>query len=383
MKIIKLISRIVLGFVFTFSGFVKAIDPIGSEIKFTDYFIAFDLFAFSSVALSLAIIISSLEFIVGISLLFNVKPKLSSIGALLFMIIFTPLTFYISIANPVSDCGCFGDVLIISNWQTFGKNVILLILSIYLFIYTKNKESNFNIKTEYAFIIVSILLIIGFQIYNIRHLPIIDFRPYSEGTYIPDKMIIPEGAKQDSSITYLYYEKNGKTKKFLMDEIPWQDTTWEWKKTETEVIEKGYEPPIHDFNMYKFSFNTKKLTKQNNIINTVLKEKSYSFLIIAPDLSNSNKDDFKLLKELINSKKKYMYKVYFLTASISQDIKMFNETTNLGIDFYITDILTLKTMIRANPGLILLKEGVVIKKWHNNDFPNISDIKSILKIKQN
>jgi len=379
MKVIKLLSRIILGIVFTFSGFVKAIDPVGSEIKFTDYFNAFGLTYLSSAALVLAIILSSLEFIVGISLLFNIKPKLSTIGALLFMAIFTPLTLYIAIASPVSDCGCFGDALIISNWATFWKNTVLILLAIYLFKTVKNESSYFNIKTEYIFIVISILFIVGFQIYSIRHLPVIDFRPYSEGTNILDNMVIPEGAKQDSSITYLYYEKNGETKKFLMDEIPWQDTNWVWKKTESEIIEKGYEPPIHDFSMYKFDFAEDEQVDKKNILDSVLADKSYSFLLVSPDLVDTYEKDFELFKTIISEQKNSNYKTYLLTASTGQDIRLFNNVVNLKIDFYITDVLTLKTMIRSNPGLLLIKDGTIIKKWHKNDFPDMKKINEIIK----
>jgi len=379
MKIIKLLSRIILGIVFTLSGISKAIDPVGSEIKFTDYFNAFGMSSFASIALILAVILSAIEFLVGVCLLFNIKPKLSTIGALIFMIIFTPLTLYIAIANPVSDCGCFGDVFIISNWQTFWKNVIFIALAIFLYSKVKTEKSKYNIKIEYIFISVSTVLIIGFQVYNIKHLPLIDFRPYAVGTYIPDQMIIPEGAKQDSSLTYLFYEKNGKTKKFLVDEIPWQDTTWKWVKTESEIIERGYEPPIHDFSMYLFSLRTENQNNKENILNKVLTDKSYSFLLISPALAKTTIKSFEKIIKLNSNTKKLNYKIYFLTSSTAKDIVAFNKIVPLGIDFYITDVLTLKTMVRSNPGLILLKEGTVIKKWHYNDFPDMEEVKEIIK----
>ncbi len=381
MKGIIFLSRIILGAVFTLSGISKAIDPVGSEIKFMDYFNAFGISSLSSIALTLAIILSALEFLVGISLLFNIKPKLSSIGALLFMIIFTPLTLYIAIADPVADCGCFGDIFIISNWQTFWKNLILITLAIFLYYSVKKDKSSYNIKTEYIFIAVSILLIVGFQIYNIRHLPVIDSRPYAEGTHIHDKMIIPEGAKQDSSLTYLFYEKNGKTEKFLIDDIPWQDTTWKWVKTESKIIEKGYEPPIHDFSMYLFSNEISIGKKEINedILQKVLADKSFSFLSISPDLVKTRIKDFEKIIKLKSEAKKLNYKIYFLTSSTAQDINLFNRTVPLGIDFYITDVLTLKTMVRSNPGLILINNGTIIKKWHHNDFPDMEEVKGIIE----
>ncbi|MBN1252537.1 MAG: DoxX family protein [Bacteroidales bacterium] len=379
MKILKKTSRIIIGMVFTFSGIVKAIDPVGSQIKFTDYFNAFGLSSLGLIALTLAVILSALEFLVGVCLLFNVKPKLASFGALIFMIIFTPLTLYIAIADPVSDCGCFGDALIITNWQTFWKNIILIVLAVFLFIEIKKEKLVNNLKFDYSFIALSTIFIFWFQIFNIRHLPVIDFRPYSEGTFIPDKMKTPENAKKDSTITYLYYQKNGETKKFYIDDIPWQDTSWKWVKTETKIIEKGYVPPIHDFSMFSFDIYSKEQDGSINILNEVLADTSYSFLIISHDLVENRFTDYEAIKIIKKNSVKYKYQMYFLTSSTAQDIKLFNKLLNLNIKFYVTDGLTLQTIIRSNPGLVLLKQGKIIRKWHKNDFPTMEEVEEIIK----
>ncbi|RLD84997.1 MAG: DoxX family protein [Bacteroidetes bacterium] len=379
MNNLKTLSRLILGIIFTFSGFVKAVDPMGSAIKFVDYFNAMGLSELSSFALILAFLLSAAEFIVGLALLLNIKPRLASLGALAFMILFTPLTLWIAIVNPVQDCGCFGDAIVLSNWETFWKNIILLILSIVLLVKSNETEVWFKARMATGILGLGFLFIMIFQWYNLNHLPIIDFRPYSVGTYLPDKMIIPEGAKQDSVITYLYYEKYGEQKEFTAENYPWEDTSWVWKDTKTVLIQKGYEPPIHDFDIYTFAFKNIGDEAGLNVIDQLLADKNYSLLLIADDLKNAAFEPIKSLTNLMNYCQVHKYKTYFITASVVTDILNIHSKLPFMIDFYLADGTTLKTMIRSNPGLILLKEGKVIAKWHYNDFPSILEFEEIVK----
>ena len=379
MNALKTISRLILGVVFTFSGFVKAVDPVGSEIKFTDYFNALGLESWSSIALVLAVILSGAEFIVGFALLLNIKPRLSAIGALIFMTIFTPLTLWVALANPVSDCGCFGDALVITNWETFWKNIVLLVLAIILLIKTGSEENWINKRLMYSILGLGIAFVLIFQIYNIRHLPVIDFRPYSVGTSISEKMLIPEDAQKDSVVTYLYYTKNGITKEFTAENYPWEDTTWVWKDTKTKIVKKGYVPEIHDFEIRRFAALSKTEKAGSEVSEQILADTSYSLLLISVDFKKAPFEKLKSLTNLMNYCIVHNYETYFITASVVNDIMPMKSKLPFSIDFYVADGTTLKTMIRSNPGLMLLKEGKIIAKWHYNDFPSIKEFQKIVK----
>ncbi len=378
MKTLKTLSRILLGLVFTFSGFVKAVDPVGSAIKFGDYFNAMGLPKFGAYSLFFAFLLSGLEFLVGFALLFNLKVRIASWGALAFMIIFTPLTLWIALKNPVTDCGCFGDAIKLTNWETFWKNIILLILSIFLLIKSVDIEKKLSVKIEFIVLGTAVLFIFIFQWYNYNHLPVIDFRPYSVGTHIPDKMTVPDDAPKDSTVTYLYYEKDGLVKEFTMDNYPWEDSSWVWKDTKTVVVRHGYMPPIHDLEIYKFEFNSLNGESDHNILDQLLADTSYSLLLISYDLKSAPVKPLQKLAELINYAQVHKYKSYFITSSNSTDILKMHSKLPYIINFYLADATTLKTIIRSNPGLVLLKNGTVIAKWHYNDFPDIKEFEEII-----
>jgi len=220
------ISRYILAFTFIFSGFVKGVDPLGSAYKFGDYFMAFGLNFLEPFALPLSFILCAAELLIGLLLLFKVKDTLAIWGTFLFMAAFTPLTLVLAIYNPVSDCGCFGDAIILTNWETFFKNLPLFAASIFLLKYRKRINPVF--PSVYSHIIALALLVISFipSIHGYLNLPLIDFRPYSIGTNIQEAMSFPEGAPVDEYSTILYYEKDGIVKEFTQDNFPWQDTTW-------------------------------------------------------------------------------------------------------------------------------------------------------------
>jgi uncharacterized membrane protein YphA (DoxX/SURF4 family) len=383
MKYLKLISRIILGLVFTFSGFVKAIDPIGSEYKFTDYFTeAFGMPSLASISLPLAIILISMEFLVGVCLLINVKPRLASLGALIFMIIFTPLTLYIAIANPVQDCGCFGDAIVISNWSTFYKDLVLLVLAIIAFMGSKGIYTTYKGFIDWLIAASTMIFIVAFQIYSLSHSPIIDFRPYKVGTYIPDKMKIPEGEKQDSFAIFYTMKnlKSGESMKiddnsYLKKEI-WKDTLWQITETsEPVLVKKGYKPPIYNFKAYEFSDQT--TSNSLDAMQNILAEKGFSFLVISYDLEKANLEGFKKMQDLLNYAYAQEINTHLLTASTSK-IEEFRLKIPFIAKYYNADPITLKTIIRSNPGLLLLKEGKIIGKWHYNEIPTIKEYNKLL-----
>jgi uncharacterized membrane protein YphA (DoxX/SURF4 family) len=351
MKIIRYVSRILIGLVFMFSGIVKAIDPLGSAYKFHDYFQAFNIGFLYNLSLPLAILLCAAEFIAGFSVLTGLRQKTGIWVAMILMVIFTPLTFILALTNPVSDCGCFGDAIHLTNWQTFGKNIILIALAIVLYTGRKQVKNLFSTFTEWALIASTIVLFILFSLGNLRYLPVLDFLPYKTGVKIADKMVVPEGVPVDEYRTTFIYEKDGVKKEFNLNNYPADDTTWKFVDQKSVLIKKGYQPPIHDFSIT--SMNGEDITQ------TVLSHPGYSVIMISKKLAEAgNKhlsDGFELGNYCIGKGIDF----YILTASGTDEVKNYDN----GLHFCSVDETTLKTIVRANPGYILLKEGTIIGKW--------------------
>jgi len=366
MKIIFFISRILTGLVFVFSGFVKALDPIGFSIKFSEYFEAFHMGFLIHLALPLAILLCAAEFMIGLNLLAGLRMKFTAWLLILFMSFFTVLTFILALYNPVSDCGCFGDAMKLTNWQTFWKNIVLLIPAVIVFLNRSRISSPGRASREWAMVSLNFLLSCGLSFYCIRHQPILDFRPYKTGTYIPGKMIIPEGAEMDLYETRLIYEKDGRQQEFTDQDFPWQDTTWKWVETSQKLIKKGYEPLIHDFSITTF--------EGDDITNQILADSNCVFLIIAPDLDKASKKGMSELNKLALKCRELGFVVYGLTSSTNSQISGYNANFQPTFDFCTTDETTLKTMIRANPGVMLLHHGTILGKWNFRDAPVAKEI---------
>ncbi len=224
MTIIRTLFRWLVGATFIFSGFVKVIDPLGYGYKIADYLEAMHLSAIDGAALPLALILAVLELVIGFSLFFNQLPKLGALGALLMMVFFTPLTLWLAIANPVSDCGCFGDALVITNWQTFFKNLVLLAMAILLFAQRKKIKTHYHTGVQWIIMFVVGFASLGLGFYCLKTLPIIDFRPYHIGANIAEGMIVPEDAPKPVIESTFIYEKDGKQKEFSIDNLP--DESW-------------------------------------------------------------------------------------------------------------------------------------------------------------
>jgi uncharacterized membrane protein YphA (DoxX/SURF4 family) len=358
------ISRIIIGIVFIYSGFVKGVDPLGSAYKFSDYFNAFHANWASSLAFGLSVLQSMIEFALGAAILLNLKPKQSAFGALLFMAFYTPLTFILALTNPVHDCGCFGDALILTNWQTFWKNMVLSIPVVYLFLIRKKQSTKLHCYEQWAGIGTSALFILGISWYATKHLPLLDFRPYKIGTYIPDGMVYPEGAAADVWESKFIYSKEGSSKEFNLKNLP--DSSWIFVEAKHTLIKKGYEPPIHDFTITD--------ADGNDVADQLLTSSTYNFLIVAYNLEKTKTDNQDKINQLVEFCHSKDYPVYGLTASTDEVISTFKEKTGALYNFYATDEITLKTMIRANPGIILIKEGTIIANWNANDLPSVEQL---------
>lgn len=372
MRIVRIISRILIGLLFIFSGFVKGVDPIGSQIKFIDYFRALGLDSLEPAALILAMILNAAEFLIGFCLFTGVRVKLASWGALLFMLFFTPLTLWLAVENPVSDCGCFGDAVTLSNWQTFYKNIFILAITLIIFIQRKKYKPYLSPIGQWSVAAGGLAIILGITYYCYNHLPFLDFRPYKVGTYIPDQMVLPEGVKGDEYM-YMYTMNNtvsGETKEISsIDYIEtkiWEDTTWQITETsEPILVESGYHPPIHDFTIVS--------RDGDDITDLVLKDEGYTFLLISHKLGKASQDNISAINTLANYANNNEMRFICMTASVDREIEKFKEETKAPYDFYLTDEITLETIIRANPGLVLLKNGTIIAKWHYNDIPTVEE----------
>jgi hypothetical protein len=226
-KFFRFSALLVVGFVFMFSGFVKAVDPFGGAVKFIDYFNAFGLGLLVPLSMPLSIILAAFEFLIGIHLVLQLRVRQLAWPTLVLAAFFTILTLYIAIANPVSDCGCFGDALKLTNWETFIKNLILLPLAIFIFWQRKNVVQPMASWRQWVLSTLFAIVILGVSWIGIEQVPMLDFRPYKVGTHLPTEMTVPADAEQPEYDTRFILEKDGVRKEFGLQDYPYTDTTWE------------------------------------------------------------------------------------------------------------------------------------------------------------
>ena len=355
------IARMIVGLTFVFSGFVKAIDPLGSTYKFEDYFTAFGGFFehLTPIAFPAAIALSTLELLIGVCLLLKIKLKTMSVVALLFMAVMTPLTLYIALKNPVTDCGCFGDAIILGNWTTFYKNLVLVALILLVLIFNRQFRNLFMPKVEWAIVVLTAIVGVGLSVHGFRHQPMIDFRPYKVGVNIPEKMVVPEGAAGDKYETTLIYQKNGQQQEFTIENYP-KDSTWTFVEQKTTLVSKGFTPPIHNFSIVD--------QKLNDITEYVLTYKGTVNLLCMYDLSKTSLKGAEAAETLYRKIKASGAPFYALTASSDEEIDAFRSKTGATYPFCKTDPITLKTIVRGNPAMMTIKNGTIIGKWNWRDF---------------
>ena len=358
--------RLLLGLVFLFSGITKAIDPAGGAIKVEEYFAAFGLSDMQWLALPFSINLAAVEFTLGVCMFLGVYRRYSSFFALLMMSFMTPLTLYLALKNPVADCGCFGDALVITNWQTFYKNIVLLGASIVAFLFHKRTTAFFSFKVYWFVALFAYVYCLGFSLRNYNHLPIIDFRPFKVGTDIAAGMETPQDAPQDEYTYSFVYEKDGKEQTFSLDDAPFSDSTWTFVRSESQLIRKGYEPPISDFVVMTFD--------GEDMTESILGDTAGVFLLISPKLEEASDAHIDEINSTFDYAQEKKMRFYCLTGSEEPAIKQWVDYTGAEYPFLFCDAVTLKTMIRSNPGLMLLKRGVILAKWHNNDIPQEQQI---------
>ena len=366
------IGRLLMAATFIFSGYVKAIDPLGTQYKLTDYLQAMGIGSLLPewTLLVGAVLLAALEFSLGIFLLFAIRRHLVSRIVLALMSIMTLLTLWIVIANPVKDCGCFGDAVVLSNGQTFIKNIILLAIALMLLKWPTSMVRFVSKKTQWIVINYTVIFALALSAWSLWDLPLFDFRPYHVGANIAQGMKIPQGAPQPQFETTFILEKNGQQKEFTLDNYP--DSTWTFVDSKTVQTAEGYVPPIHDFSIQDNKTG-------EDITQEVLNDTGYTFLLISPTLAYADDSNFGRIDQIYEFAQDYGYRFICLTASSDKDIAKWQDITGAEYPFYTTDATTLKTMIRSNPGLMLLHHGTIIQKWSHNKLPQPEELNQPLE----
>lgn len=364
------LSRWIFGLVFIFSGFVKGIDPWGLEYKLADYLHAMGLNGLTFLAPIGSYLLPLAEFLIGVGILLCVRIRLSSLLGLLFMVFFTPLTLYVALKNPVTDCGCFGDALVISNWATFYKNILLSAMAILVFVRRNQIEPVVLGKWRYYRTAIIATIYLGFVGWSVRHDPVFDFRPYKVGVNIPEAMKVPAGAPKDVYQNTFFYrnKQTNEVKKFTDLDYPWQDTLhWQYESMGKPIlVQKGYTPPIHDFQL--------RTAPGDDVTGFFFSDDKPTFFLIAPDLGKSSLKKQELINALAVWARMSGHKFVCLTATTGQRLEDFKNAAHPTYEFLFCDEVTLKTVIRSNPGLLYLRSGTILRKWHYNDLPTVQEM---------
>ena len=366
------VCRFVLAVTFIFSGYVKAIDPLGTLYKLKDYAAAMSLNGLLPdwVLVGVAIALGALEFALGVLMLFAVRRHVVSRITLAFMTAMTVLTLWIFVADPVKDCGCFGDALKLTNGETLLKNIVLSACAALVAWRPVDMARFISRSNQWIVRYYTVAYIVITSVYCLYTLPIFDFRPYHVGMNIKQGMEIPEGAEQPEFESTFLLRKNGETREFTLDNYP--DSTWEYVDTRTVQTKKGYEPPIHDFALTSCDTG-------EDITEQVLTKKGYTFLLVSPRLAVADDSNFGDIDQIYEYAEENGIDFYCVTASANDEIERWRDLTGAEYQFCNADETTLKTMIRSNPGLMLLKDGTIIGKWSHNALPQTDDLTAPLQ----
>lgn len=354
------LSRIILGLTFVFSGFVKAIDPQGGAIKIGEYFTAFSWPKADSLSLSLSILLCCGEFILGALLLMGIYRRTAVRLIFAFMCVMTPLTLYLAIFNPVAECGCFGDAIMVSNWETFFKNVVLLAAATFLLKNARKPQMLFSANGRWLPAILAIGGIFVFTIANLVYLPMLDFRPFKVGKSLSELTQVPDGAPEDVYDYVFVYEKNGKKEEFDMENLP--DETWTYVDRHERLIKKGYTPPVTDFLL---------LRDGEDVTSQIVNDDGVTLLLLSPTWEKARDEKMDNISEMYDYARAHGWNFYGVSASTSDEISAWRYNTGADYPMLFLDAVTVKTVTRGNPSLIILKDGVIRGKVSDAGFPNV------------
>jgi uncharacterized membrane protein YphA (DoxX/SURF4 family) len=377
MRYLVLLSRILVGVLFIISGLIKANDPLGFSYKLEEYFGVFGMDWMIPFSLAVSILISVSEVILGVATLLGTKMRPVAWSLLGMIVFFTFLTFFSAYFNKVTDCGCFGDALKLTPWESFTKDVVLLFFILIIFINRNKIKSVFNdsFKADWASVGATTVLSFAFAFYCLWHLPVKDFRPYAIGKNIPEQMTLPANAKPYIYETVLMY-KNMETKEvkeLTSDEYManWavydESNGWKHLDTKNKEIQKGDDAKIKDFKIEGYD--------GNDYTQDILDDPDYVLLLVAYDIKKADLKGMRKFSAFAEEANNNGISVIGLSASSENTVEEIRHEVQAPYNFYSADGITLKTMIRSNPGLMLLKKGVVVDMWHHNDFPDFKDFK--------
>lgn len=364
MKYFLWLLRIVVGILFIFSGLVKANDPLGLSYKMDEFFEVWHMYYMMPYSLALSIVMIAFEIIAGMALLLGYAYRVFSFLLLLLITFFTFLTAYVLFSGKIKECGCFGDCIKITNEETFYKDVALFIMGLILFFFRGRIKPLFRRYIGTSLIIITAFLAFGIQWYALEHLPYYDCLPFKVGVDIKKDRQIPEGAIPDQYETMMIYEKDGVKKEFTMQNYPWQDTTWKFVDRTDKLIKKGNaEAKIKDFIISD--------TSGNDLTEQILNEPGYTFLWFVQKPEKARTDNMAKLRSLIQSTIQQNIAFYILYSTDKQSAARYQQQWGLtNVPFYILDATVSKTALRSNPGLMLLKQGVIQDKWSFRDYPS-------------
>ncbi len=358
MKYIVGISRFIVGTLFIISGLIKLNDPVGFSFKLQDYFApeVLDLGFLVPYSLLIAVILVIIEVLLGVALLLGYFKKLTLWALLLMIVFFTFLTFYSAYFNKVTDCGCFGDAMPLTPWESFSKDIVLLFLILILFFGRKYINPLLTRSTRSLIIFISLVVCLGIAYYVLQHLPIIDFRPYKIGANIEEGMTVPDDAPQPIFEYKWKFLVNGE-EKVITTNGDYPQVDGEFVSVDTKLIQEGYTPPIHDFMMERDGEDyTSQFLNEENLI-----------VIVAYSLGNTDKDGYLSIKEVTDKALKNGYSVIGLSASSQDATEELADEYKLNFKFYFCDETTLKTIVRSNPGILELDKGTIKQKLHWHD----------------
>jgi len=356
------IARIFVGGLFIFSGFIKLNDPLGFSYKLEEYFGAdvLNLEFLIPLALPMAVFIVIYELLLGVTLLIGFLPKFTKWSLLLMIVFFTFLTFYSAYFNKVTDCGCFGDAIPLTPWESFFKDVVLLILIVFLFANEKLIKPLFDVKIQRLVFAISLTACGVFAYFVLHHLPLLDFRPYKIGVNIEESIQIPEDAEQAEYEYRWKFLVDGK-EEIISTSGTYPETTGEFIEVESILIKEGYEPPITDF-----GFN-----KEGEDYTDELLSEERLLLIATYNLSKSDERGWKNLVEQIKKAQQKNYRVVALSASSGTEFEELFERYNVEFEYFFADETAIKTIVRSNPGVLVIKNAVIKQKHHWNDASNL------------
>jgi hypothetical protein len=361
------IIRIITGLVFIFSSVVKGIDPIGTDYRIVDYLDAYGWYFLTDFSFALAVMLISVEFILGAAFIFKLRIRLASIGVLLIMIFFTVVTYFDARYNLVPDCGCFGDAVKLTNWQTFYKNIVLVIFALVIFV--KRNKIAYNMR-KWIQVVILLIMLAGFDwflFYNYNHLPTVDFRDWKVGNDM-------KSTGRETVKNYLVYRNinTGETKEYLSPNYPWNDSVWmsEWEFDNQRVDDSQL--------VLKHGIIVED-EDGNNLTEDIIENHGYQLILTSYELADAVGQGMIDASQLFNDLHESDINVTMLTSSTNDVIDRYREVYAINYDVYFADDIELKAMIRSNPGLMLLNNGIVIAKWHVNDFPKVDEIKELIK----